>query len=66
MEKLKAIVTGVKNTLLKNEEVEELAQKRLAICKTCEFYNGVICKWCGCYTEFKIRQNIEKCPKGKW
>lgn len=65
MEKLKAITTGVINTLIKNEEVEKLAQERLAICKTCQYYNGS-CKYCGCVVAFKIRQNIEKCPLGKW
>jgi hypothetical protein len=65
MEKLKAIASGVKNTLIKNEEIEKQAQERLAICKACEYYNGS-CRYCGCVVAFKIRQDIEKCPLKKW
>jgi len=62
----KAIIEGIGNTIFKKEETEKLATERLAICQQCKHYTGKTCSYCGCYTAFKIRQNTEKCPVGKW
>jgi hypothetical protein len=47
---------------------EELAQYRLEICKTCEFFRQKTetCKKCGCFMKLKTRLEQAKCPIGKW
>jgi hypothetical protein len=46
----------------------EEAQKRLDICKTCEFFdkNSQRCSKCGCYLSVKTYLKAEHCPIGKW
>lgn len=53
--------------------MEEIALKRLEICKDCEVNNtqGEVvmtsrCKDCGCFLEAKSRNLTSQCPKGKW
>jgi hypothetical protein len=43
-----------------------LAEKRLAICKGCEHWDGNRCRKCGCFTALKVRLKSESCPVGKW
>ncbi len=47
---------------------EELAESRLKICQTCEFFkvNGARCKKCGCFMKAKTTLEMAKCPVGKW
>lgn len=47
---------------------EELAQYRLSICQTCEFFkkSGNRCKKCGCFMKLKTHLENAKCPIGKW
>lgn len=67
------IVTGFTN-LLKNklhiseQEIEELASKRMDVCNECSIKNTLInvCTDCGCYLPAKTRNLKEKCPKDKW
>lgn len=48
----------------------ELAEKRIAICDSCEFKSTVPfprCTVCGCALKGKIYSPIKgSCPKGKW
>lgn len=65
----KEILNGVKNTIVKNEEVEELAKKRLEICNNCNRNSKSIvpyCLECGCVLKTKVRSVNSKCPIGKW
>lgn len=47
-------------------------EKRLAICRGCEFYDAAgwkgrgKCLKCGCCTAAKAKLRTEKCPLGKW
>lgn len=34
---------------------DEERDARVAVCRTCEYYNGSNCKICGCHTGIKIR-----------
>ena len=64
-----AILKGVKNFVFKKESIEEIAKKRKVICDDCEHNSKGTpnrCKVCGCIIQFKIRQSIQTCPKGKW
>lgn len=63
------------------KHVREESERRLAICDTCEFRNGVFCskmktghneitgqltQGCGCPTKQKSLSDNSKCPAGKW
>lgn len=43
-----------------------MSERRLAICKTCDQWDGSRCKQCGCFTALKVRLPAEACPIGKW
>jgi hypothetical protein len=47
---------------------DEDFQKRLDICKTCEYHNANTnqCNKCGCFLKIKASWNSEKCPIDKW
>ncbi len=45
---------------------DEEKERRLSICKVCEFYRKGRCLKCGCYINFKTRLETEHCPIGKW
>lgn len=47
---------------------EELAQYRLEICQTCEFFRAKTnqCKKCGCFMKLKTQIEKASCPIGKW
>lgn len=66
---IKPIVEGLVNSIVKSNDIELLANKRKDICDKCEYNNFSTpnrCKVCGCIIHFKVRQSIQKCPKGKW
>jgi len=46
----------------------ELAQKRLSICRGCEYFEAHYsrCSKCGCIMPVKVRLPKMKCPVGKW
>lgn len=54
------------------EEQREVAEKRLEICATCEFWvQGAVrdyCSVCGCTTKAKVfsPKGSEACPRHKW
>lgn len=50
---------------------EQLANKRISICKKCEYCMhienlGDICDECGCILDAKTRVEDEKCELNKW
>ena len=49
------IVEGIKNSIIRDEFVEEVATLRHAICNEC-----------GCSLGFKTRSLVSDCPLGKW
>ena len=46
----------------------EQGQQRMALCKSCEFYNRVTsqCSKCGCIMKVKTKLVGQVCPIGKW
>jgi len=67
------ILSGIKNLLLKDKYIEEIASDRKAICNACEYISkeclGLItecCSACGCSLKFKTRSLESSCPKNKW
>ena len=47
---------------------EEIKEERLAICRSCEYYNEkqIRCKQCGCFLQHKASYALDSCPIGKW
>lgn len=47
---------------------EELAEYRLEICNSCEFFRPrpQTCRKCGCFMKLKSALEQAKCPIGKW
>jgi len=64
------ILSGFKNLIL--DKNKDKAEKRIAICKDCEFikYNDTgkfyQCGKCGCVIEALVRQDYKVCQLGKW
>lgn len=47
---------------------DEIAESRLEICRSCEFYKPSRnqCKKCGCFMKLKTKLEEARCPIGKW
>ncbi len=75
------IVEGITNSIFKKEDVEEIAEYRMEICKKCQLYDtqGSGCMvpgtqpccnekagGCGCSLVFKTRSLSSDCPLNKW
>lgn len=72
----KAILTGLKNFLIKKDYIEAVYDERKSICESnkCGFNDGKCavlgtnpcCGACGCSLALKLRDLSEECPKGFW
>jgi len=73
----KAIYEGIKNSVMRDEYVEEISSKRMLICSECVEIDlkGTECEVpgtqpccgnCGCSLNFKTRALSAKCPIGEW
>lgn len=71
------ILEGVRNTILRDELVEDIARMRRNICDQCEYLDTKgkecavkgtqpCCGDCGCSLTFKTRSLSSDCPQGKW
>lgn len=75
------ILEGVTNSIFKREDVEEIAEERLQICRRCDVYDdkGEGCLvpgtqpccnekkgGCGCSLSLKTRSLSSECPLNKW
>jgi hypothetical protein len=60
------VISVAKGNSLRVEQEE--AQKRLNICKKCDFFNALQerCGKCGCNMAVKTYLRAERCPIGKW
>lgn len=70
-----AILTGIKNTIFSNEEIDSLSESRLEKCNSCtsskvvlRINNKVVlqCKECKCFCDLKTKVPDEVCPLNKW
>jgi hypothetical protein len=67
MNKVVEILRSYKNYFTATSHQKIIAARRLAICQSCEKWNGIICTQCGCFTEVKVfSPNKESCPLLKW
>ena len=71
------ILEGVKNSIFKQEHIEEIAASRMMICNECPsidtqgtkcYMAGTqpCCGECGCKLSFKTRSISSSCPKDRW
>lgn len=75
------IIEGIKNSVFKREDVEQVAEERMKICFFCDLYTETdagcmvsgtspCCNQelggCGCSLKFKTRSLSSECPKGHW
>ena len=69
-ENRKGIVEGIKNSIIRDEFVEDIARMRHDICDNCELKGkkcavkgtGPCCNECGCSLAFKTRSLSSSCP----
>jgi hypothetical protein len=73
----KQIMEGIKNSVIRDEFVEEIASYRMDICTSCihkdiEGKECMVpgtqpcCGQCGCSLSFKTRSLSSDCPDGRW
>jgi len=75
------ILEGITNSIFKKEDVEEIAQQRMQICRDCDLFDvhGEGCMLpgtepccnenkggCGCSLRLKTRSLSSECPFQKW
>lgn len=67
------ILFGIKNLLLRDKYIEQIAADRQTICNACNHKSTECsalitecCKVCGCSLKFKTRSLESSCPKNKW
>lgn len=57
---LKYVKSGAENV------DEDLFKERVAICQTCEYFEGRRCKICGCFVDLKAKWAVQSCPVNNW
>jgi len=62
-ENLQKYLTVIKE---KDKVDDESYEKRLGVCKECDFLTEGTCLACGCYVEFRAAIKNGRCPKKKW
>lgn len=68
------ILEGIKNSMLRDEFVEDVSRHRYDVCNNCESKGNKCvlpgtapcCNECGCSLAFKTRALSSECPLGKW
>lgn len=61
------MIMQYKNAIKKEDATEgETYEKRLSICKSCDFLNAGTCLKCGCYVELRAAGKNSHCPAKKW
>jgi len=65
-QKLKEIISGWKNLIVRNPQTERIQKIRATMCSKCEHNIKSICKKCGCPLAAKTRSLESTCPLKKW
>ena len=51
---------------LQLQQIQEMAEGRLALCQQCDKYKKKFCTACGCFMPAKVRLKNVTCPLKKW
>ena len=73
-ENRKGILEGIKNSVIRDEFVEDVSRMRYDVCDECSSKGkkcavkgtAPCCNECGCSLNFKTRSLASECPLGKW
>lgn len=73
-ENRKKIYEGIKNSVIRDAFVEDVAAKRMVLCNLCPSKGdkcevpgtAPCCNECGCSLAFKVRSLSSECPLGEW
>jgi hypothetical protein len=73
-ENRKKIYEGIKNSVIRDAFVEDVAAKRMVLCDLCPSKGdkcevpgtAPCCNECGCSLAFKVRSLSSECPLGEW
>lgn len=63
MSKLKRVIQLMKKS---ERAPEEETQRRLEICRQCNYLERGTCLACGCYVELRAATRAGRCPYKKW
>lgn len=63
MSKLKRVILLMKASERASEEETE---RRLGICRQCDYLERGTCRACGCYVELRAASRAGRCPYKKW
>ena len=66
LKKGQEILSGFKNLIFKDEEIEKTAEVRMKFCFECPHKKDLRCGKCGCILSAKIRSEKSSCPVGNW
>ena len=65
-DQLKNILAGWRNVVVRDPEVERLAQTRGEVCLKCPHRKLIVCGKCGCPLKAKLRAPDANCPDNRW
>jgi hypothetical protein len=65
-DQLKNILAGWRNVVVKDPQIEKLAQGRGEICLQCPHRMLIVCGKCGCPLKAKLRAPDSTCPDNRW
>ena len=63
LEKIQVLVANLDADVKAKQEIYE---KRLAVCKECDFLTDCTCRACGCFVELRAAVRKNSCPYNKW
>ena len=64
--RLSNILSGWKNMVFANNDIEILATQRLAVCDLCHHKKALTCELCDVPLELKLRSPENSCPDRRW
>ncbi len=63
LEKIQVLVANLDADVKVKQEIYE---KRLAVCRECDFLADGTCRACGCFVELRAAVRKNSCPYNKW
>lgn len=66
-EKDAAMIETYRKAIKKQDSVQdEEYERRLILCKSCDYLNAGTCGACGCYVELRAYAKAGHCPHKRW
>lgn len=62
-----AMIQKYKDAIKADDQVDNNEyERRLSLCKECDYLNQGTCGACGCYVELRAASKAGRCPHKKW